>query len=111
LEPLRHLGETMGFIKNRIIYERGKTKVYINQCHNPGKRTNLYTIRRDDKQGFAWILGIIKFDGAWRQYVTEFEPNTKWSAGCKEEIAKFEREINKKWRKKFKGGFHNHGNK
>ena len=89
-------------MKDFIIYERGETLVYINQCRNKGKKTKLFTIRRDDKTGYAHLLGIIKFDGAWRQYVTEFEPNTKWSAGCKKKIAEFEEIINKKWRDKWK---------
>lgn len=91
----------MSFMKERIIYESERTQVYINQCHNKGKKTKLFTIRRDDQHGRAELLGLIKFDGAWRQYVTEFQPDTKWSAGCKEEIAKFEREINKKQRDKW----------
>ena len=91
----------MGFMKNTTIYERGKTKVYINQCHNPGKKTKLFAIRRDDSTGVGDFLGLIKFDGAWRQYVFCPEQETKWCAGCKEEIAKFERELNKKLREKW----------
>jgi len=92
----------MGFMKIRIIYKSESTLVFINQCHNPGKKTNLYAIRRNNQHGRAEILGRIKWDGAWRQYVTEFEPDTKWSASCKEEIAKFEREINLRQRQKWK---------
>ena len=92
----------MAFIKEVTVYQRGKVRVYINQCHNIGKKTKLFAIRRDDSHGLSWLLGLIKWDGAWRQYATEFEPNTKWSAGCKEEIAKFERKINKLQRKKWK---------
>lgn len=91
----------MSFIKPRIIYESKKTKVYINECHAKGRKTRIFAIRRDDQHGRAELLGVIKWDGAWRQYVTEFETETKWSAGCKEEIAKFEREINKKQRDKW----------
>lgn len=94
----------MGFIKPVIIYERiydkkKKVRVYINQCHNKGK-TKLFTIRRDDSQGFAHLLGVIKWDGAWRQYVTEFEPDTKWCSSCKRAIADFEDKLNKDFRKK-----------
>ena len=92
----------MAFRKNSTIYESKGTKVYINQCHNPGKKTKLFAIRRNDKRALGDFLGIIKWDGAWWQYVTTFEPGTKWSAGCKEEIAKFEREINKREKARWK---------
>jgi hypothetical protein len=88
-------------MKPVVIYERGEIKVYINQCHNPGKKTKIFAIRRNDSHGRAQLLGIIKFDGAWRQYVTEYETNTKWCANCEEEIAKFKRELNKKLREKW----------
>jgi hypothetical protein len=87
-------------MNNFTVYEKGETKVYINQCYNKGKKTKLFSIRRNDKTGRGCLLGLIKFDGAWRQYVTEFEPNTKWSSGCKKKIAEFEDIINKKWRTK-----------
>ena len=93
----------MGFIKERTIYQSEKIRVYINECHAKGRKTRVFAIRRDvEKVCFADYLGEIKWDGAWRQYVSCFEPNTKWSAGCKEEIAKFEREMNKKQRAKWR---------
>jgi len=88
----------MTFIKNRIIYEGKETKVYINECHAKGRKTRIFAVRRDDKTGKGFLLGLIKFDGGWRQYIFHPGPNTKWSAGCKEEICKFEREVTKKWR-------------
>ena len=88
----------MGFIKTRTIYEGKGTKVYINECHAKGRKTRIFAVRRNDKYGLAHLLGLIKFDGAWRQYIFFPESNTKWSAGCKEEICKFEREMTKKWR-------------
>ena len=51
----------MAFIKDRIIYERGKIKVYINECHAKGKKTRIFAIRKDDKTGLADLLGIIKW--------------------------------------------------
>lgn len=88
----------MGFMKEFVIYEKGKTKVYINQCHNKGKKTKLFSIRRDDEHGLCWFLGIIKFYGAWRQYATMFEPDTIWGAACKRKICEFEEMLNKKFR-------------
>lgn len=90
------------FMKNFIVYKSDKVLVYINQCHNPKKKTKLFTIRRDDKNGYGDLLGEIRFSGAWRQYVTEFEKGTIWSAGCKEKIAEFERILNKQFREKLK---------
>jgi hypothetical protein len=94
-------------MKDFIIYEKGTTKVYIHQGSKRSWRNNKwvktklywYGIRRDDDTGYAALMGIISFDGGWRQYVTHFEPNTKWSSGCKKKICEFEDMINEKWRK------------
>lgn len=87
-------------MKDFIIYKSEKVLVYINQCHNPGKKTKVFSIRRNDKKSAGMFLGLIKFNGAWRQYVTEFEPKTIWSAGCKKKIAEFEELLNKQFRDK-----------
>lgn len=47
-------------------------------------------------------LGIIKFDGAWRQYVSEPDIGTKWSHGCHDQISAFLKKQNELWRKKLK---------
>lgn len=88
-------------IKDRVIYEKGKSKVYINQSINPGKRTNLYSIKREDETGDSF-LGLIIWNQWWRQYVAEFEPDTRWSYECLKEISKFLEEINKNTKKKWK---------
>jgi hypothetical protein len=92
----------MGFMKDFIIYEKGETKVYINQCHNKSKKTKLFTIRRDDDRGYGHLMGVIRFNGAWRQYITEFEQGTIWSSSCKKKICEFEDLINKQIRAKWK---------
>ena len=79
----------MAFMKEKIIYKSDKTLVYINQCHNKGKKTRLYVVRRDDQIGLGHLIGAIKWDGAWRQYVHYPEPNTKWSGSCQIAIAEF----------------------
>lgn len=89
-------------MKDFTVYERGKVKVFINQCYNPKKKTKLFAIRRDDKSGLGRFIGTIRFSGAWRQYVTEFEKGTIWSAGCKEKIVEFEKILNKQFRDKLK---------
>jgi hypothetical protein len=97
-------------MKEFIIYQKGTTRVYIHKGskrvfrNGKWKPTKLfwYGIRRDDDTGFGAILGIIKFDGAWRQYVTHFELDTKWSSGCKKKICEFEDKLNTKWRESCK---------
>ena len=87
-------------MKDFIIYEKGKTKVYILKCLKipKGKKLPIYLIRRDDNTGYGHLLAIISFNGRWRQYITKFEPNTEWSASCKEQICIFENRINYEWR-------------
>ncbi len=87
-------------MKERTIYQSKKIRVYINECHAKGRKTRIFAVRRDDEKGCGCYLGCIEWSGAWRQYVFCPEHSTKWSAGCKEEIAKFEREMNKKQREK-----------
>ena len=88
----------MGFKKDIIIFENKTTKVYINQCHDPNRKTNIYAVRRNDKTGLAHLLGIIKFSGAWRQYIFEPDSETGWSAGCLQGVVDFLHKINKEWR-------------
>jgi hypothetical protein len=86
-----------------IVYENDNTKIYIHPFEKEKNRKLVqYGIRRDDHTGFAHLLGLIKFNGGWRQYITEFKPNTIWSAGCKEKICEFERMMNEKWKKNIK---------
>ena len=89
----------MNFIKPVTIYENKNTLIYINQCHNKGKKTKLFAVRKNDRTGIGYLLGTIKFDGGWRQYILFPEPNTKWSSSCKKAIADFEEKQTKKWRK------------
>lgn len=79
----------MAFIKDRIIYKRGKVKVYINQCHNKGKKINVYAVRRDDETGRAELLGSIEWCGRWWQYVFSPEDYTQWNPECMRKIADF----------------------
>lgn len=90
----------MSFIKQRKIFENNNTKVYINQCHAKGRKTNIYAVRRNDKTGLAIYLGIIKFNPRWRQYIFEPDNKTIWSSVCMKGITTFIDEINLKWRNK-----------
>lgn len=81
-----------------IIYQKDKTKVYVCECvREKCKKLTRWTIRRDDNTGFGHLLGIISFNGRWRQYTTKFEPNTEWSSGCKRKICDFEDILNVRW--------------
>jgi hypothetical protein len=44
-------------------------------------------------------LGYIKFDGAWRQYISEPCIGTKWSKSCLDQVSGFLDKQNKKWKK------------
>ncbi len=94
----------MPFKKAITIYEKGEIKIYINQCHNPGRKTWLYSMRKDSSTGFSELLGLIKWKGSWRQYCFYPENNTFWSAKCNQGITDFLMEINQvqrdRWRKK-----------
>ncbi len=77
-----------------VIYEKSKTRVYIDKCRKSGKKTFIYTIRKDSDYGIAELLGLIRWNGAWRQYCFYPEPNTLWSSGCLQGIEDFLTEIN-----------------
>lgn len=82
-----------------IIYERGEVKIYVcGPAKEKHKKLPIYMIRRDDKTGYADLLGIISFNPRWRQFTTKFESGTQWSSGCKRRICDFEDIINAKWR-------------
>jgi hypothetical protein len=95
-------------MKTKIIYEKKGTRVYIHECHRniprykTLRKTRLFAVRRDDKTGLCHLLGEIRFDWAWRQYIFFPDAFTKWSPGCLEGISNFTRELTKKWRQKQK---------
>lgn len=39
-------------------------------------------------------LGVVKWEGTWRQYVFWPEPSTIWAASCLSDLAEFVRELN-----------------
>jgi len=93
----------MSFIKEVTIYERKEVRVYICQCHNKGKKTKCFAIRRDDNTGLADLLGLIEWSGRWWQYVfTPLKQSTIWSAGCMNNIVLFMQEQNQKQRERFR---------
>lgn len=57
------------FIKDFDVYKSKNVNVYINQCHKrKGKKTYIYSVRKDDLTGMGELLALIKWNGAWRQY-------------------------------------------
>ena len=93
------MGENMGFIKKVEIYSGKNCKVTINQCHNKGKKTKSFAIRRDGKY-FGQFIGEIKFNPRWRQYCFYPEPDTVWSSSCLVGIQFFCWQQTEKWRRK-----------
>lgn len=86
-------------MKNFVIYQKGIILVYIHEGRiEKGHKLPWYGIRRNDSTGLAEWLGVISFNGGWRQFTTKFEPNIEWSSSCKKKICKFEDILNKKWR-------------
>lgn len=85
------------------VYQGKDSRVYIEEVYNSGKKTRLFFVKDSDVDG-VYFIGLIKWDGAWRQYIFEPEANTKWSAGCLAEIAMFcnimTRDEKRKWKRK-----------
>jgi len=90
----------MGFMKPIVIYEKNDVKIYINQCHVKGKKTNNYVVRMDDKKGYARLLGRIVFYPRWWQYVFEPKSYTIWTSSCMKPICDFLDKINESRRVK-----------
>ena len=96
-------------MKNFIVYGKGDTLIYI---HKGTKRrwgkedkwvrykTYWYGIRKNSKSGLCEILGVIQFNGGWRQFVFMPQPDTYWSRGCLEKINEFLDILNKDFRRK-----------
>ena len=68
-----------------------------------GRKTKRWTVDKIDSNiDIIENLGIIKFSGAWRQYIFEASPDTFWSYSCLEQIVDFLKQQNKKWRQGLK---------
>lgn len=76
-------------------------KIYITfiKLKRPkNRKTDIWEVTSIEKAH----LGYIKFDGAWRQYVSEPAIGTKWSHGCLDQISAFLKKQNAQWKKKLK---------
>jgi hypothetical protein len=62
------------------------------------RKTPIYTVRKDSDKSLGELLGVITFDGAWRQFVFIPSPKTEWSSGCLTLIAGKLEELNQQWR-------------
>jgi hypothetical protein len=99
-------------MKDFPIYQKRGTYIYIHKgtkktfdYHKKkwvNRKTFWYGIRKNSKSGLMEILGIIRFNGAWRQFVFEPQPDTFWSKGCLEKINEFLDKLNKEFRNKHK---------
>lgn len=68
-----------------------------------GKKTNIYVVYKNSIHSpNKERLGIIKWEGGWRQYVFHPDNSTIWSSGCLEIITKFLKDKNKRQREKLR---------
>lgn len=63
------------------------TKKYIrfNEINNPGKKTRIFEVINISGN---YVLGVVRWYTAWRQYVFEPVSDTVYSLGCLEDIQK-----------------------
>lgn len=61
------------------------------------RKTPIYTVRKEDARGVS-RLGVIKFRGAWRQYVFYPDEGTYWNHECLDKIIAFMLDSNVAWR-------------
>ena len=66
------------------------------------KKTNIYRIKKQNPDGTQEHLGIIKWHGAYRQYVFIPDNGTFWSMGCIDIVSKFLKDKNNRHRQKWK---------
>lgn len=62
-----------------------KKYIRFNEVNNPGKRTRIFEVINISND---YVLGIIRWYTAWRQYVFIPEDSTVYSLGCLEDIQK-----------------------
>ncbi len=65
-----------------------------------GQKTERFMVKH--VLGNPEIIGLIRWHGAWRQYVLDPERYTFWSKGCLETVAKFLDKLNKRQRQKWR---------
>jgi len=84
-----------------IVYQKGLTKVFIfaKGVKIKSHKLPIYHIWREEGTAHAnSIIGVISFNGRWRQFTSKFCENTEWSSSCKRRICDFEDILNVKWR-------------
>lgn len=60
-----------------------KSYVVFNDVTAPGRKTRTVQVRSESSD---YLLGMIRWLAAWRQYVFWPEKETIWSAGCLEDV-------------------------
>lgn len=66
------------------------------------KKTKLWFVRKDSHKELAECLGVIKWHGAWRQYVFIPENNTIWDKNCLSKVWDFLDDVNYEHREKLR---------
>lgn len=93
--------------KNYEIHEKGKYHLYFVRAYKRTKqdkrrKTPIYIIRKYSDGLMAERLGLVKWYGAFRQFVFYPDENTCWSKSCLEIVNSFLDKVNKRYRNKLK---------
>ncbi len=89
-------------------YEKGNYHLYFvraKKCKvnkNLKRKTPIYIVRKDSSCSMAERLGLIKWYGAFRQFVFYPDEETCWSKSCLELINNFLDKVNRRHRNKLK---------
>lgn len=63
-----------------------KRYLYFNRTTTPERKTSTYDIMKNEGDGTASYLGVIKWYFPWRRFVFEAAPDTFWDSGCLKEV-------------------------
>lgn len=70
----------------------------FHQVPNPGRKTEIWQMRNHSEQ----ILGLVKWFSPWRQYCTEFNPDSDriiFSRSCHDDVSHFTQQLMDKRKK------------
>lgn len=87
--------------------KKGTYHLYFVRAHKRTKqdkrrKTPIYIIRKDSEGLMAERLGLVKWYGAFRQFVFYPDNNTVWSKSCLEIVNSFLDRVNKRYREKLR---------
>jgi hypothetical protein len=80
-----------------------KFRLYFVRAYKKKKdkrKTPIYIVRKDSCHSIGERLGLIKFRGAWRQFVFYPDDKTFWNKDCLDKVSYFLYDLNAVWRDK-----------